>query len=87
MNNDLLTTARSLLALHDGACSVLRDSPIGQAFAEMERSGEVEIDASDTEGFVNVRMPLRVCLCGNAAGDKRMKHPDCSFHGNRRFKI
>lgn len=55
MNNDLLTTARSLLAFHDGACSVLRDSPIGEAFAEMERTGEVELSISDTRGFVNVR--------------------------------
>lgn len=55
MNPNLTDTARSLLALHDGACSVLRDSPIGEAFAEMERAGEVEISVSDTEGFVNAR--------------------------------
>lgn len=55
MNNDLITTARSLLTLHDGACSVLQDSPIGEAFAEMERAGEVELSISDTQGFVNVR--------------------------------
>lgn len=52
---DHLDTARSLLALHDGACSVLRDSPIGEAFEEMERAGEVELSISDTHGFVNVR--------------------------------
>lgn len=55
MNPNLTETARSLLALHDGACSVLRDSPIGEAFADMERAGEVEIGVSDTQGFVNVR--------------------------------
>lgn len=56
MNNpDHLDTARSLLALHDGACSVLRDSPIGEAFAEMERAGEVELFPSCTEGFVHAR--------------------------------
>lgn len=55
MNPNITDTARSLLALHDGACSVLRDSPIGEVFVEMERSGEVEIGVSDTEGFVNVR--------------------------------
>lgn len=55
MNNDLTETARSLLALHDGACSVLRDSPIGEAFAEMERAGEVELFPSCTEGFIHVR--------------------------------
>lgn len=55
MNNDLTDTARRLLDIHDGACSVLRDSPIGEAFAEMERAGEVELSISDTQGFVNVR--------------------------------
>lgn len=55
MNNDLITTARSLLTLHDGACSVLRDSPIGEAFAEMERAGEVELFPSCTEGFIHAR--------------------------------
>ena len=57
MNPDphITKTAKALLDLHGGACSVLADSPIGEAFEQLREAGEVTISPSDTAGFVNVR--------------------------------
>jgi len=46
--------AKSLLALHKGACSVPRNGNLHLAFCKMQEAGEVRIKPSGTEGFVDV---------------------------------
>jgi hypothetical protein len=47
-------TARDLLKLHGGSCSVPRNGPIHLAFCQMQEVGEVRITKSSTEGLVDV---------------------------------
>lgn len=47
-------TAEALLSLHQGSCSVMRNSGLHLAFCEMQERGEVRIRASGTEGYVDI---------------------------------
>lgn len=48
-------TARDLLKIHNGACSIPRNGPLHLAFCKMQEAWEVRITRSSTAGLVDVR--------------------------------
>lgn len=54
MHDILLTYALDFLKLHEGSCSVHRDSPYGMAFLLLGLSKKVRVEESSTLGFIDI---------------------------------
>ncbi len=47
-------TAKDLLKIHNGSCSVPRNGPLHLAFCEMQEAGKVRIEKTSDPKFVNI---------------------------------
>lgn len=53
----VLQFAKDFLKMHEGSCSVHRQSPYGISFLLLEQTGKVVVKPSGTSGFIDVYSP------------------------------